>query len=75
MLCQCVDVVVLPLERLHFFQLGLSAEWDSLRLGHVKGYLSLVSCLAYIHEIVLNSHLDDSTSYLNFVPGIFKRSR
>ena len=34
-----------------------------------------VSCLAYIHEIALKSHLDDSASYFDFIPEIFKRSK
>ena len=65
-LCQCVNVVLLPLERLHFPRLGLSAMWDSLGVRHVRGYVSFVSCLACIHEIILNSHLDYLASYLDF---------
>ena len=48
--------------------------WDFLGLGHIGNMLVFVPCLAYIHKIILNSHLDDLASYLDFILEIFERS-
>jgi len=56
-----------------FLWYELSAIWDSLGLGRVR-ICQFIYGLAYIHENVLNSHLNDLTSNLDYVPEIFKRS-
>ena len=57
-----------------FLWYELSAVWDSLRREHVK-ICQFVHDLTFIHENVLKSHLDDSTSNLDYVSEIFKYFR
>ena len=71
-MCRCDYVAIRGIVLFSWY--GLNVVWDSLGQEYV-GICQFVHGLAFIYENVLNYYLDDSTSNLNYVPKIFKRSR